>query len=133
MTLQAMSTSQPAWLQAVLNSHHTVLSIKSPNEQRYYLEDCLIKLHNRVWIGGNTALQTKLIVAFHSSPIGGHSGVNTTYHKIKKFFHWKGMKQDAEEYIKQCAVCQQAKHEHTHPARLLQPRPIPEGAGRIYP
>jgi len=33
-----------------------------------------------------------------------------------------------ENFVKQCVVCQQAKHEHTHPAGLLQPLPIPEGA-----
>jgi hypothetical protein len=137
MTLQAVSVAQPTWLQAVLNSYHTdavaqkllqALSIQSPNEHGYYLEDGLIKLHNQVWIGDNTALRTKLIAVFHSSPIGGHSSVNATYHKIKKLFYWKGMKQDVEESIKQCAVCQQAKHEHTHPAGLLQPLPIPAGA-----
>jgi hypothetical protein len=26
-------------------------------------------------------------------------------------FYWQGMKQDVDSYVKQCAVCQQAKHE----------------------
>lgn len=42
-------------------------------------------------------------------------------------FVWKGLKQDVEGYVKQCAVCQQAKHLNTHPAGLLQPLPVPEG------
>jgi hypothetical protein len=37
------------------------------------------------------------------------------------------MKQAVEEFIKQCAICQQAKHTNTHPAGLLQPLPIPQG------
>lgn len=46
---------------------------------------------------------------------------------MKNHFAWKGMKQAVEDFIKQCQVCQQAKHSHQHPAGLLQPLPIPEG------
>src|SRR6187401_3129240 len=35
------------------------------------------------------------------------------------------MKRDVEDYIKQCAVCQHAKHEHRRPAGLLAPRQVP--------
>ena len=37
------------------------------------------------------------------------------------------MKQAVEDYIKQCATCQQAKQLNQTPAGLLQPLPIPEG------
>jgi hypothetical protein len=48
----------------------------------------------------------------HSIAIGGHSGAKTTYQRLKRLFHWKGLKQDVENFVKQCHVCQQAKHEH---------------------
>lgn len=64
----------------------------------------------------------------HSSVLGGHSGVKATHQRLKRLFSWKGMKRDVESYIQQCRVCQQAKHENTHPAGLLQPLPVPEGA-----
>ena len=80
-----------------------------------------------IWIGNNLALQTKLIAAFHLSAIGGRSGVNAIYHRLKKLFIWKGMKTDMDSYIKQCSICQHTKHSHDHPAGLLQPLPIPAG------
>lgn len=85
-------------------------------------------MQRQIWIGHNSTLQTKLITSMHSTPIGGHSGVAATYSRLKKLFQWKGMKQDVENFIKQCVVCQQAKHEHIHPPGLLQPLPLPQGA-----
>ena len=137
MAIQAVSTATPKWIQEVLNSYHTdpvaqkllqSLTVHSPDEQGFYLENGLIKLKQHIWVGQNSALRTKIIAALHASPIGGHSGIQPTYYKVKNYFHWKGLKQDVEDFVKQCVVCQQAKHEHTHPAGLLQPLPIPEGA-----
>lgn len=79
-------------------------------------------------MGQNSALQTKIIAALHASPIGGLSGITTTYHRVKNLFYWRGLKQDVESFVKQCDICQHAKHSHDHPAGLLQPLPIPEGA-----
>jgi hypothetical protein len=59
--------------------------------------------------------------------LGGHSGVQATYHRIKKLFTWKGLKRDVADFIQQCQVCQQAKAERLHPAGLLQPLPVPQG------
>jgi len=66
-----------------------------------------------------------VIASLHSSPIGGHSGIQSTYYKIKSLFHWKGLRKAVDDLVKQCVVCQQAKHELTPPAGLLQPLPIP--------
>jgi len=106
--------------------------VHSPDEEGYTLEQGLIKYKSKVCIASNSALQTKLIAAMHSSAIGGHSGGKATYHRLKQLFHWKGMKRDVEHYVKQCQICQQAKHELTHPAGLLQPLPIPQGAWRDW-
>jgi hypothetical protein len=46
----------------------------------------------QIWVGQNSALKTKLIDAFHSTPMGGHSGVQATYLRIKKHFQWRGIK-----------------------------------------
>jgi hypothetical protein len=103
------------------------LAIASPDSQGYSLAKGLIWLHGKVWIGQNSALQTKIIAACHSSALGGHSGVAATFYRLKKHFAWKGMKQDVDSFVKQCIICQQAKHLNTHPMGLLQPLLIPAG------
>jgi hypothetical protein len=69
-----------------------------------------------------------LIAALHTSAIGGHSGVKATYERLKHLFSWKGLRQDVESFVKQCEICQKAKHNQQHPSGLLQPIPIPTRA-----
>ena len=57
----------------------------------------------------------------------GHSGVQASYQRVHKLFHWTGIKQAVENFVKQCQVCQQAKHEHCKYPGLLCPLPIPDG------
>lgn len=137
MTLQTVSVVQPTWVQEILNSYTTdsyaksllaQLAVHTPNAAGYSLKDGLIRYQDKLWIGQNSALQTKIIAAFHSSPIGGHSGVNATYQRVKQSFIWKGLKNHVESFVQQCEICQKAKHSHNHPTGKLQPLPIPDGA-----
>jgi heat shock protein HspQ len=137
--LQSVSMVKPDWIQEVLNSYTTdpraqqllsELALSSPNSAGYSLDNGLIRYKSHIWIGQNSALQTRLINVFHSSAISGHSGTKVTYQRLKNHFVWKGMKHAVEEYIKQCPICQQAKHTNTAPAGLLQPLPIPKGVWR---
>ncbi|KAJ1375994.1 Retrotransposable element Tf2, partial [Sesbania bispinosa] len=50
-----------------------------------------------------------LLSEFHISAMGGHSG----------------MRNDIQQYVSACAVCQQNKYQTLTPAGLLQPLPIP--------
>lgn len=134
ITANTISYCRPAWAQEVINSYVTdtraqelltQLAIVSPDKKGHELHDGLIRYKGRLWIGNNSALQTKLIHAMHGTAVGGHSGVRATYQRVCKQYYWPGIKQQVEEYVKQCQLCQQAKYENTLPAGLLQPLPIP--------
>jgi hypothetical protein len=100
--LQAISEVKPVWILEVINSYSTdshaqsllyiaVGCIHSPNEDGYSLHNGLIHMRDQIWIGNNTALHptalhTKLIVACHTSAMGGHSRVRATNHRIKRMF-----------------------------------------------
>jgi hypothetical protein len=139
MSIQACSAVQPVWLQEVINSYVTdtkarrrltELAIHTPDEHGYDLQQGIIRFQGRVWVGSNSALQTKIITAFHSSAVGGHSGAQATYQRIKPMFAWAGLKSQVTEFVRQCNICQHAKHINTPPGGLLQPLPVTTGAWR---
>jgi hypothetical protein len=137
MTIQSCTEIKSACLQEVINSYVmdpdaqrrlTELALASPDEHGYTLQQGIIRYHGRVWVGANSAIQTKLISAFHASAIGGHSGIEATYQRLKHLFAWAGMKTAVTDFVKQCNICQHAKHSNQHPQGLLRPLPIPAGA-----
>jgi hypothetical protein len=104
------------------------LVVSSPNIDGYSLQDGLITFKGKLWVGYNSATETKIIQALHSSPIGGHLGIQATVKKVHKLFRWPGIRSSIESFIKQCQVCQQAKHENYKYPGLLSPIPVPQGA-----
>ena len=61
----------------------------------------------------------------HTSPLGGHSGFLKTYHKVKKYFFWDGLKSDIQNFVAECLIFQQNKVETIKNPDLLQPLSIP--------
>jgi hypothetical protein len=94
------------------------LGVQSPNAKGYFLEQGLIKYKGRLVIGDNLALQAKIISYLHDSAIGGHSGIQASYQRIKHLYYWPSMKIAVENYVKQCVICQQAKHTHITSRRV---------------
>jgi hypothetical protein len=77
------------------------LALHSPDENGYSLQQGIIRFQGRIWLGANSALQTKLINAFHSSAVGGHSGVHATYQHLKRLFAWHGLKAQVTDFVRQ--------------------------------
>jgi len=42
-------------------------------------------------------------------PAGGYLGMHKSYERMKLFTTWPGMKQEMENYIKKCEICQKNK------------------------
>lgn len=131
-----MSVAQPVWLQEVVNSYvndpftQTLLvelAITGHNSNGFSLVEGLLRKDGKIWVGANVGLQCELITAFHASSLGGHSGIQATYQRLKKLFSWSGMKLAWEEFVKQCSICQHAKHENCKYPGLPQPLPLAKG------
>lgn len=67
-----------------------------------------------------------ILRALHDSPTAGHPEYFKTYRLVREWFTWKGLKADVLQYVRECLVGQQNQQEHTYPAGLLQPLPIPD-------
>lgn len=81
----------------------------------------IIYFKSRIWVGNAVEIQTKILTALHSSPLGGHSGMEATYNRIKSLFAWPNMRQTFQTFVSQCSICQQAKHERVPYPGLLAP------------
>jgi hypothetical protein len=66
----------------------------------------ILRYKGRIMIGNNQTLQDNIFSALHCSAIGGHSGMRSTYQRIKRMFHWTGLKQWVEAKVTACPVCQ---------------------------
>jgi hypothetical protein len=135
--LLAISTVQPQWLQDIQDSYHqdpvaqdlfSQLTLSGKAKDHYTLVNGIIRYHDKIWLGSNKLFQDKIFAALHDSALGGHSGAPATYHRIKKFFYWPGMKSDIWSRVQSCATCQQAKPDRSKYPGLLQPLPVPSSA-----
>jgi hypothetical protein len=88
LQLNVISTVVLVWIQEIVNSYQhdseatallQRLVVVCPDDEGLTLSDGIIRYKNKIWVGPNSALQTKLISAFHASPLGGHSGIQATH------------------------------------------------------
>jgi hypothetical protein len=96
------------------------------SDDRYRVINDIIYYKDPIYLVPEFQLKDKILHAMHNSPLAGHPRYLKTYRQIRERFTWKGLKTDVLKFARECHICQQNKAEHTHPARLLQPLPIPE-------
>jgi len=77
-------------------------------------------------VGNNELAQHHILQALHASGLGGHSGIQGTYHRVKALFAWPKLKQVVTKFVQARNIYQQAKSEHTKIPGLLRPLPVPE-------
>ncbi|KAJ4802427.1 polyprotein [Rhynchospora pubera] len=135
--LNTLHTSfiQPLWEREVKRSYaNDELATKLLQEleegdagnEDWKLENGVIKRKGRLYVGSDAAMKEKIMKEFHASSIGGHSGMQATYQRIKRAFYWSGMKREICSFVRECDICQRNKNEHVPYPGLLQPLPIPE-------
>jgi hypothetical protein len=136
----AISSVAPAWITEVVEGYQqdtatldiiAKLTIDDQAVPNFTLQQGVLRLHGRIWIGSNPSLQLKLMKACHDSALGGHSGAPVTYRRMKQLFAWKGMKAAVLKFVQTCVTCQQAKPARDKLPGKLQPLPVPSAAWQI--
>ena len=84
-----------------------------------------LRRKGKLVVGQDASLRTDLLTYFHSSPIGGHSGMHPTMARISGVVYWKGMKKQVRQFVRACSTCQKCKSDTSAYPGLLQPLPIP--------
>jgi hypothetical protein len=100
--------------------------IQQKIEEYEIKEDGFLMHKNRIYVPSSRELRNLVLKEMHDVPYAGHLGYQKTITVVRSQFFWLGMKKDVVDYIDRCMECQKVKDEHRHPARLLQPLPIPK-------
>jgi hypothetical protein len=100
-TMSAVSLIIPTWISKVEASYSNdkyfttimqQLLIDAKAAEGYTIHSGIIRYKGRICISNAEALKTKILSSLHSSAIGGHSGITTTYQRVKRIFYWPNMK-----------------------------------------
>ncbi|WVZ95473.1 hypothetical protein U9M48_041234 [Paspalum notatum var. saurae] len=130
----AISVCEPQWITEITTSYvhdpHcsqllTKLALNPAADPNFTLVNGVLRYKNRIWIGHVPELHTKVVKAFHSSAVGGHSGIPVTLARLKQLFAWHGMNSTVKLFVQSCQVCQQAKPDRARAPGLLQPLEVP--------
>ena len=74
--LHSVSSCQPAWLEDVINNYNSnpqaqrlleQLAIREDPKGRFTLKQGLLRFRDRIWLGGSTEMQQRIISAFHDN------------------------------------------------------------------
>lgn len=135
VTLSALSVCIPEWMQEIIDGYQLVpdacsnvqaLCINNAALPQFTLKNGILYFQDRIWIGQNSSVQQKILANLHTAAIGGHSGIQVTYQRIKQLFAWPGLRADVVRFVQSCDICQRAKSEHVRYPGFLQPLPVPD-------
>ena len=88
----------------------------------------LLMKANQIWVpeGENKQLRMRVIKEIHDQSAVGHPGVERTLNMVRQYYYWPAMREEVEQYLRNCHVCKRAKTSRDAYNGLFQPLPVPE-------
>nr|GEZ93895.1 Ty3/gypsy retrotransposon protein [Tanacetum cinerariifolium] len=108
-TLMAISNPKATWLDDLRTYYREnpegqklieQLEQKSDSLPQHTQHDGLVYFQGRLFIPNIPHLRLLLLQEFHTSTLGGHSGMQATFRRMLPSFYWPTLKQDVHEFIK---------------------------------
>ena len=84
--------------------------------------DCWYKGH-RIVVPQD--MRQQVLEELHDAPYSGHRGVTKTVALISEHFWWPKMREDIQQHVSTCAICQVTKAKSVRSSGPLQPLPVP--------
>ena len=83
-------------------------------------------LHDdKVYVPNDVIVKRLIWQELHDAKYSGHFGVSKTRKAVEQLFWWPKLREETEDYVRNCPTCQYDKAQQLRPAGLLQPLPIP--------
>lgn len=92
----------------------------------YHILEGILFFQDRIFVPLGSTLQHLTLTEFHTTPIGGHTGMRRTHHSFARTFFWPNLRRLVREFVQRCMVCQSVKPFNHASQGLLQPLQIPE-------
>ncbi|QRV73872.1 Retrotransposable element Tf2 protein [Ceratobasidium sp. AG-Ba] len=98
-------------------------SIRKQYDKYEWKED-LLWYEGRIVIPENKEIRLAILEMHHDNPIAGHQGQARTLELISRRYYWPAMKQQVNQFVETCEICQRSKgHKQYAPPK---PLPIPQ-------
>lgn len=119
--LQQFYATHPAGKQLIIQ-----LRESSTMQRNFSYRAGILYFQERIFIPREAAIIPSLLEEYHSSPLGGHSGIKATISRLSAVFYWPGMYADVKNFINSCSICHYNKYSTQPLYGLLQPLPVPQ-------
>ena len=67
------------------------LQLDDTSHSSFTYEKGQLKRKGKVVVGKDDRLQTQILLLYHTSGLGGHSGVHATYQRVADILYWIGL------------------------------------------
>lgn len=74
-------------------------------DPNYQVKNQLLYWKSRLVLPSQQPLIQQVLHEFHSSPIGGHSGIQRTKARIASLFYWSTLSKDIKQFVSECLIC----------------------------